>query len=168
MLASCASEGEHQVGESAVDISLNVRVGKLIYAVEEGEYLSVVLKEADDGLVQSGELLVRLVTSGIVSGTTVEDVATAIAGRILRNALAEREAEHSHTQRTLTVILGEGGRTVLRMRRLDLAVRGLISVSTCDGRLLYVGVTRHGSQAAQHVHHIGIREYVVAELEKLA
>ena len=31
-----------------------------------------------------------------------------------------------------------------------------------------MGVTRHGSQAAQHVHHVGIREYVVAELEKLA
>ena len=66
MLAACASEGEHQVGESAVDISLYVCVGKLVYAVEEGEYLSVVLKEADDRLVQSGELLVRLVTSGIV------------------------------------------------------------------------------------------------------
>ena len=79
VLASCASEGEHQVGESAVDIALYVCVGKLVYAVEEGEYLSVVLKEADDGLVQSGELLVRLVTSGIVSGTTVEDVASAIA-----------------------------------------------------------------------------------------
>lgn len=79
VLAACASEGEHQVGESAVDISLYVCVGKLVYAVEEGEYLSVVLKEADDRLVQSGELLVRLVTSGIVSGTTVEDVATAIA-----------------------------------------------------------------------------------------
>ena len=115
MLAACASEGEHKVGESAVDISLYVCVGKLIYAVEEGEYLSVVLKEADDRLVQSGELLVRLVSTWIVSGTTVEDVATTIAGRILRNALAEREAEHSHTQRTLTVILGEGGRSVLRM-----------------------------------------------------
>lgn len=79
VLASCASEGEHQVGESAVDIALYVCVGKLVYAVEEGEYLSVVLKEADDGLVQSGELLVRLVSTWIVGGTTVEDVASAIA-----------------------------------------------------------------------------------------
>ena len=78
-MAACASEGEHKVGESAVDISLYVCVGKLVYAVEEGEYLSVVLKEADDRLVQSGELLVRLVTSGIVGRTTVEDVASAIA-----------------------------------------------------------------------------------------
>ena len=115
VLAACASEGEHQIGESTVDISLNVCVGKLIDAVEEGEYLSVVLKEADDRFVQSGELLVRLVSSRIVSGTTVEDVASAIAGRILRNALTEREAEHSHTQRTLTVILREGGWSVLRM-----------------------------------------------------
>lgn len=88
VLAAGASEGEHQAGEAALDVAAHVGIGQLVDAVEEGEYLPVVLEEADDGLVEAGQLLVRLVPSGVVGGAAVEHVAAAVARLVGRDALA--------------------------------------------------------------------------------
>lgn len=89
MLSAGATEGEHEVGEATVDVTLHVSIGEFVDAIEEGEYLTVVLEEAYHGLVESGELLVRFIASGVVRRTTVEHVSAAItrlvAGMPLRN-----------------------------------------------------------------------------------
>ena len=58
MLSAGATEGEHKVGEATVDVTLHVSIGEFVDAIEEGEYLAIVLEEAYHGLVKSGELLV--------------------------------------------------------------------------------------------------------------
>ena len=96
MLSAGATEGEHQVGEAAVDVSLHVCVSELVYAVEEGEYLAVVLEESYHGLVESCEFLVRLIASGVVRRTAVEHVSSAIARLVGWYALAVGKAEDAH------------------------------------------------------------------------
>ena len=66
VLSAGAPEGEHEVSEATVDIALHVGVGKFVNAVEEGQNLAVVLQETYHGLIETGELLVRLVATGIV------------------------------------------------------------------------------------------------------
>ena len=97
MLSACASEAEHQVGESARDVALHVGVGKLVDAFKEGEYLAVVLKESYYRFVETRELLVRLIASGVVGGAAVEHIAATVARLIGRDSLAIGEAEHAHT-----------------------------------------------------------------------
>ena len=53
VLSSRASEAEHERSEPSLHVSLYMSVGELIYAVEEGEYLAVVLKESDHRLVEN-------------------------------------------------------------------------------------------------------------------
>jgi len=68
-------------------------IGKTIYTLEEGENLSVFLKELDDWFVKAGHLFVLLIATRIMSGTAVEDIAATIAGLVLGDALLVREAE---------------------------------------------------------------------------
>ena len=97
MLSAGASEAEHQVGESARDVALHVGICKLVDAIEEGEYLAVVLKESYYRFVETRELLVRLIASGVVGGAAVEHIAATVARLIGRDSLAIGEAEHAHT-----------------------------------------------------------------------
>ena len=139
MLATRASEAEHQTGETALDVAQNVGIGQLIHALEEGEYLSVILQKADDGFVQSGLVLVRLVSAGVVSASAVEHIAAAIAAGVGRNALAIGEAPHVDHQGTTSVILTEGGRTVLRMGCIRGRRSSAIAIGTRQ-RLLLLGL----------------------------
>ena len=142
-------------------------VSQLIYAFEEGKNLAVVLKESYYGLIESGEFLVGFVASGIVSRAAVKHIASAIARRVLRYALTIREAEHTHPQRALAVVLGESSRTILRMCYIHVAVGCLVAVGTRCGRLFDMRILRQLGQSAQHVHHIRIREHVFAHLQQL-
>ena len=51
VLSSGASKTKHEMGETALQVALNVMVGQAVNAVEEGEYLTVVLQESYHGLV---------------------------------------------------------------------------------------------------------------------
>ena len=51
VLSSRTSEAEHKAGESALDIPLDVSVGKFVDTVQEEQNLAIVLKETDDRLV---------------------------------------------------------------------------------------------------------------------
>ena len=161
MLPTCTTEGEHEVGEATVDVTLHVSIGEFVDTIEEGEYLAVVLEEAYHGLIKSGELLVRFIASGVVRRTTVEHVSAAIARLVGWYALAEREAEHADTQRTLAVVLGERSRSVLRMRLVDILVGGLVSIGTRYCRLFDVSIAWHLGESAQHVHHVRIGEHLL-------
>lgn len=105
VLSACASEGEHKVGEAAVDVALHMSVCQLIDAIEKGEYLAIVFKEANNRLVQTRKLLIRLVATGVVRRATIEHVTTAIARLVGGYALAIGETENANTQRSFAVVL---------------------------------------------------------------
>ena len=66
MLATGAAERKHQIGETAFDVALAMRIGKTVYGIEESEDFTIVFKESDYRLVHSRQLFVRLIASGIV------------------------------------------------------------------------------------------------------
>ena len=84
MLTTCAAEGEHQVGEPTLEITLHVRVGQPIDALQEYKNLAIVLQELDDGSIQTGNLFVRLIAPRIVRAATVKDITASITGLIHR------------------------------------------------------------------------------------
>ena len=88
VLASGASETEHQRGEATLDITAHMGISQLIHRVKEGEYLAVILKESDYRLVETSEFLIRLITSWIMSAAAVEDVSSAVARRVFGDSLA--------------------------------------------------------------------------------
>ena len=98
MLSSCAAEAEHQTGKASLDVALYVGIGQLIDAVEERQYLAVVLEETDDGLIESCHLLVLLVTPWVVGAAAVEHVASAIAALVLRNTFLIGETEDADNE----------------------------------------------------------------------
>ena len=135
MLTARTAETEHQVGKAALQVSLDMSVGQLIYTLEEGENLAIILEETDNRLVDTGKFLVRLVSTGVVRATAVEDIAAAIAAGILGDTLAEGETEDAYHQGTLAIVTTEGGRSVLGMRNVGIVVGNLVSVGSLDGLL---------------------------------
>ena len=99
---------------------------------------------------------------------TVEHVSAAIARLIGWYALAVGEAEDAHAQRTLAVVLGERSGSVLRMSRVDVLVGGLVAVGARHSRLLDMSIARHLGESAQHIHHVGIWEHLLAQLQQRA
>lgn len=93
MLAASAAEREHEVGEATLEVTFDMMVGQTVNAIEEGEDLTIVLEETDDRLIQASELFVSLITTRVVRGTTVEDIATTVAALILRDAAFVGEGE---------------------------------------------------------------------------
>ena len=79
VLSACASETDEEVGESAFEIPLDMEVHNLVDAVEECENLAVLFEEVDDWLVESGEVPVLFVSSGVVGATAVEHISTSVA-----------------------------------------------------------------------------------------
>lgn len=162
VLTAGAAEGEHQTGEATLDIATHMGIGELIDGVEEGEDLAVVLKEADDGFVESRQLLVRLITTGVVGGATVEHIAAAVAALVVGNALAIGEAEDLDHQRTLRIVFGEGGGTVLRMGFIGVFVGNLVTVGT-RGHGLYLTELGQLGELLQQADEMGIRERAIVE-----
>ena len=62
-----------------------------INRIQESEDLPILFEEIDDGLIQSGELLIRIVLTGIMRTAAVEDISAAITGFIDRQALLKGE-----------------------------------------------------------------------------
>lgn len=93
VLAARAAEGEHQIGEAALEVAFNMGFGQPIDTVEEGQDLTVFFEKTNDGGVQACQLLIGFVAAGIVCGTAIEDVASAIARSVLGNATTIGEGE---------------------------------------------------------------------------
>ena len=64
VLAACAAEANHEVGESPIHIPLDGGIHDLIDMLQEVGDLAVLLQEADDGFVESRKLLVGFVATG--------------------------------------------------------------------------------------------------------
>ena len=141
MLSSRTSEREHQRGKTTLDITTHMGISQLIDTLQKGQYLTIILQETDNRLVQSCQLLIGLVTSRVMRTAAVKHIATAIAALVLWNTLAIGKTIYFHHQRTLCVIFREGRWTVLRMRGIGISVCCLIAVSTtCDSsNLLELG-----------------------------
>ena len=105
VLSAGASKREHKVGKASVYVTLNVGIGKLVHAVKKCQYLAVILKESDNGLVKSRQFLVWFVTARVMGRTTIEHISSSITRLVGRDALSVRETKHTYTQRTLAVIL---------------------------------------------------------------
>ena len=80
-------------------------IGQLIDAVEERQNLAIILQEADNRFVQTRQLFIRLIAAGVMGRTAVEDITTAIARLVLRNAFSIRETLDTHHQRALGIVL---------------------------------------------------------------
>ena len=98
VLAARAAEGEHEAGESALQIACHVCVGQGIDALEEGEDFAIVLEEFYHGGIQSRQLLVGLVAAWVVRAAAVEHVASAVAALVGGDALLVAEAEDAHDE----------------------------------------------------------------------
>ena len=130
VLASSAAEREHQVGESALDESLHMEVGQTIDALQKIEQFAVLFQKVDDGLVESRQLLVLLVTTWVVGAAAVEHISASIARRVLGESSLEGETRHIDHQR-LAVGLGVVG--VLFQQRGHMGAEGLSVHLAVDG-----------------------------------
>lgn len=168
VLTAGAAEAEHERREAALQIALDMVVGKLVYGFQELQNLTVVLKETDYRLVQSRQLLIRLVAPRVVGAATVEDISAAIAALILRNSFAIREAVDMYDERTFAVILRICCRTVERIGFVDVAFGCLEAIGTLHyGVLLGCELWQFG-KPAQHIHHVWIWEQRRIHLQKVA
>ena len=130
MLTACAAEREHQRRESTLNVAAHMVVGQLIHRIQKRQYLAIVLQESNHRLIQSRQLLIRLISTRVVRASTVEHVTTTIATLVLGDALAIRKTEHLHHQRPLRIVFREGGRTILRMSLIGVQIGRLITIRT--------------------------------------
>ena len=91
VLSTRATERNLQMAKAAFQEPLYVVIYQLIYVLQELQYLAVFLQEVDHRLVQSGQLLILLVLTGIVRTAAVEYISSSVAAGILRDAFLERE-----------------------------------------------------------------------------
>ena len=66
MLTTRTTKAEHQIGETALDITAHMGIGQFINAVEECQYLTVILQETDDWFIKTCQLLIRLITARVM------------------------------------------------------------------------------------------------------
>ena len=79
MLTSGTSEIDHKTGKSTGGICLDMRIHNPIHMVQKRKYLSVLFKEIDDLLVHSGKVLILSVPTGVMDGSAIEYVASAVS-----------------------------------------------------------------------------------------
>ena len=130
VLTTRTAEGEHQRSETALNVAAHMGIGQPIDTFQEGEYLTIIFKESDHRLIETCQFLVRLIASGIVRATAVEHISSAIARLVFRNAFALGEAEDAHHKRSLAVVFGIGGWTVLGMSLIGILIGCLITIGT--------------------------------------
>lgn len=87
------------------DVAGHVGIRQLIYTVQESEYFSVIFQKTDNRFVQSGQCLVRLITSGVMGTAAVEHITASVSTLVYGNPLAVGETEYAYHQRTLPVVL---------------------------------------------------------------
>ena len=157
MLASGAAKAEHQRSEATLDVAAHMSIGQFVDTIKEGEYLTVILEETDDGLVEARQLFIGLIATGVVGGAAVEDVAAAVARLVVGNALAVAEAVDLDHERSLCVVLREGGRAVEGVRLVGVVLGGLVAVGTRGSGLDQLKL-RQGAEALQYVDEVWIRQ----------
>lgn len=85
---TCAAESYFQRGEAALQVSLQGWGCQSICAIHESLYLAALFEKANHRQIESGKLLVLIISAGIVHRPAVKHEAPAIAREILRIAAA--------------------------------------------------------------------------------
>ena len=163
VLASRAAKAEHEAGEASLNVTTDVGICQAIDALQEGEDFAVVFEETDDGFVEAGQLFVGFVASGIVGAAAVEDVASAVAARVLGNTLPVGEAEDAHDEGAASVVATEGGRSVLRVSAVGVQVGSAEAVGTAHRFRLLRSELRQADELREHFAEVGIGAAAFAE-----
>ena len=79
MLSASASKTEHEVCESTLDISRHMSISQTKYGFQKKRDLSVFFQKTNDGGIQSRQVLVVFIATGIVGATAIEHVSPTIA-----------------------------------------------------------------------------------------
>ena len=167
MLTASTAETKHQTREPPLDIARHMMVGKGIDMLEELHNLAVVLKEAYHWLVESRQLFIRFIASGVVRRTAVEDIAASIARGILRDSLFIGEAIHAHHERSLAIVFRECRQSVLWILWIDVAVCGLETVFSRLHLVFLRRKLRKVDQSGQHFTQIGIGQHILTQGKKV-
>ena len=78
MLTTRAAKREHQRRKATLDITTHMGIGQFVDTVKEGQNFAVILQETDDRLIQSRQLLIRIITSGVMRTTAIEHIPSPI------------------------------------------------------------------------------------------
>lgn len=130
-------------------------IGKSIDGVEECQYLTIVFQETDDRFVESCQLFVGFIATGIVSTSTVKHIAATIATLVFWYAFAVRETIDLDHQWSLRIVFRESGRTVLWMLAVRVMRSSLVAIGS-TGCKFYLLELRQFYQALEQVDEIGI------------
>ena len=102
VLAAGAAETHLKIGEIPFQEALHVVVYKRIHMLQECEDLPILLKKLNNRGVHTRIGFESLVLAGIVGAAAVENVSTAVAGSVLRNALFEGETVYGYRKQDRT------------------------------------------------------------------
>ena len=91
MLPARTTERHLEMREIALDETLDVRVRKRIDALQEREYLTILLQKINYRLVDTRERLILLVLTRVVRPAAVKDITSAISGMVFRKTAFKRE-----------------------------------------------------------------------------
>lgn len=163
VLSSRTSEAEHKTGESALNVPLDVGVGKFVDTVQEEQNLTVVLKEADNGFVQACKLLVRFIASGVVRASAVKHISATISAFVLWYAVSIGEAEHLYHEGALSVIFTESGGAVGNVRVIGIVVCDLVSIGTLHFHGWFWLELRKVHHILEYIVQVGIGASVVVQ-----
>ena len=130
VLSARATEREHKVGETTLHIAFHMVFGEFVDRAKKFQDFAVVFQEANNRLVESRNLLIRLVTTRVVRAATVENVASTIARSVFRNTVFERKAKHPHHQRAFSVVLREGCGAVQWVCLVHIFLGNLVTVGS--------------------------------------
>lgn len=167
VLTARTAKAKHQTCEAPLDIARHMVVGKGIDMLQEVHDLTVVLKETNHRLIETRQLFIRLIASGIVRGTAVEDIATTVARRILWNPFLIGEAINAHDERAFAVVFREGRQSVLRILGIDVAVCRLETILSGLYLVFLRRKLRQVDEYCQHFAQIGIRQHVLAQRKEI-
>ena len=87
VLATSTSKAEHKVGKLALHIAGNMCICQLINVGKELGNLSVILKELDYLLVQTGKMLEVVIFSRVVDCAAVKNISSTVSAVVNRNTL---------------------------------------------------------------------------------
>ena len=107
VLPARATEGDHQICESAIQIPFYGSIHEAVHMLEETENLAVIFEEFHNRFIQACEVVILGIFARIVDGAAVEYEASAVARRIGRNAFLVGKADDAYFQRALLMFEGE-------------------------------------------------------------
>ena len=108
VLAAGATERHLQMRESPADETLHMSVDEREYVSQESDDLAVLLQEILHLPVEAGHGAETLVFAGVVNGTAVEYIASAVAGQVFGDSLLVREAVDMDMQQSVWLLRQPG------------------------------------------------------------